>query len=225
MNIIGHRGAAGLALENTLESLNAAVSLGVPEVEIDVWLTKDNEVVLCHDPHLTRVAGENRFISDLTYDQLQKIKLHNNETVPLLSEALKVVKSTKLIIETKEEGIAERVLTVIRDLPETQVIITSIKPSELEAVKRVRPGLKTYLKAVVNPLEVIYIARSIKADGLNLNFWILNPLTYLMARRHNLEIMVYTIDSRFLVGFIHLLYPKARICTNLPNRFINRHER
>ena len=57
MKIIGHRGAAGLALENTLPGIELARLLGVDAIEIDVRKTKDNQLILCHDADLKRVAG------------------------------------------------------------------------------------------------------------------------------------------------------------------------
>lgn len=60
MKIIGHRGAAGLALENTLESLRAGINAGAHSIEFDVRLTKDGEVVLCHDSDLKKISQDKR---------------------------------------------------------------------------------------------------------------------------------------------------------------------
>lgn len=48
----GHRGARGLKPENTLPSFEAALDVGVTTIETDLHLTRDGEVVLCHDPRL-----------------------------------------------------------------------------------------------------------------------------------------------------------------------------
>ncbi|MEO5661856.1 MAG: glycerophosphodiester phosphodiesterase family protein [Nocardioides sp.] len=47
-----HRGGAGLHPENTLEAFGAALALGVSTLELDVHLTRDNDVVVSHDPAL-----------------------------------------------------------------------------------------------------------------------------------------------------------------------------
>jgi len=44
--ITGHRGAAGLAPENTLASIQLAIELGVDRIEIDVQQTKDNKIIV-----------------------------------------------------------------------------------------------------------------------------------------------------------------------------------
>src|SRR5271156_1474281 len=53
IDLQGHRGARGLRPENTLPSFEAAFDAGVTTVETDLHLTRDNAVVLTHDPFLT----------------------------------------------------------------------------------------------------------------------------------------------------------------------------
>lgn len=59
MLVIGHRGAAGLAAENTLEALQAGIDAGADMLEFDVRVTSDNVPILCHDSKLygMRVAS------------------------------------------------------------------------------------------------------------------------------------------------------------------------
>jgi glycerophosphoryl diester phosphodiesterase len=52
LEVIGHRGARGLFPENTLEGFRAARTLGVAAFELDVGMTADGAVVVCHDPAL-----------------------------------------------------------------------------------------------------------------------------------------------------------------------------
>ena len=54
---MGHRGAAGLAPENTLASIRKAADQGAPWVEFDVMLTGDGVPVLFHDDSLKRLTG------------------------------------------------------------------------------------------------------------------------------------------------------------------------
>ena len=78
---IGHRGAAGLAPENTLAAFGKACELGVDAVELDVFLTADSTLVVHHDytlkPEITRTAdGEwqsrpGPAIKELTLAQLK----------------------------------------------------------------------------------------------------------------------------------------------------------
>ena len=51
-DLVGHRGARGLAPENTLPSFARALSLGVTVLELDTAITKDGVIVISHDPSL-----------------------------------------------------------------------------------------------------------------------------------------------------------------------------
>jgi DNA-directed RNA polymerase subunit L len=57
------------------------------------------------------------------------------------------------------------------------------------------------------------------ASGLDLSVVILNPLVYWLARRAQLDIMVYTIDHPLLARYVRLFYPGVHVCTNLPANF------
>ena len=63
IEVQGHRGACGLLPENTLPSFEIALDLGVTSIETDVLLTRDDQVVIFHDFHIT-----NRVCSDLLAD-------------------------------------------------------------------------------------------------------------------------------------------------------------
>lgn len=74
MIIIGHRGARGLAPENTLASVRKALTHNVDEIEFDVRVTSDNVVVLQHDSHLKDEAGNRLLIARHTHAQLLEHK-------------------------------------------------------------------------------------------------------------------------------------------------------
>ncbi|KRY79144.1 U4/U6 small nuclear ribonucleoprotein Prp31 [Trichinella pseudospiralis] len=72
--IIAHRGGAGEHVENTLSAMLLAVEKKVDMLELDVHITKDEQVVVCHDDHLLRVAGVDSYISKLNYNELPFLK-------------------------------------------------------------------------------------------------------------------------------------------------------
>jgi glycerophosphoryl diester phosphodiesterase len=78
----GHRGARGLRPENTLPSFEAALDVGVDAIETDLLLTRDNVVVICHDPVLSdRIFGPSavpRIIRQLTLAQLRTWRAAGN---------------------------------------------------------------------------------------------------------------------------------------------------
>jgi glycerophosphoryl diester phosphodiesterase len=74
MKVIGHRGARGLAPENTIASLQKAVEHHADMIEFDLRVTKDNVVVLHHNPKLVDPNGSKHQISNSTYAELKEHK-------------------------------------------------------------------------------------------------------------------------------------------------------
>lgn len=221
MKIIGHRGAAGLALENTLPSLELARLLGVDAIEFDVRKTKDNKLVLCHDADVSDISNSDDKVRALSSKQLQKITLSDEQsTIPSLEDALKMCGSVPVLIELKETGCAELLLDVIKKFPKSNITVLSFKLGELAYLRKLEPDMKLYGLERTKPFDIIQFARELRLNGVGLNFWLLNPLTYWLAKRHKLDIFVYTVNSKLLGRFIGLLYPNVAVCTNHPEFFI-----
>jgi glycerophosphoryl diester phosphodiesterase len=81
----GHRGARGLMPENTIPSMKKAIDLGANVLELDVLITRDNKVVVSHDPYfndiiattpegnyMTKKEANERLLYQLDYDSIRK---------------------------------------------------------------------------------------------------------------------------------------------------------
>lgn len=106
--LYAHRGLhdnATDAPENSINAFRKAVEQGYG-IELDIQLTKDDVIVVCHDFDLKRVCGVDQKICDLTYEQLQQYTLYDSDqTVPTFAEVLSVVDGqVPLIIEYKIAG-------------------------------------------------------------------------------------------------------------------------
>lgn len=219
MKIIGHRGSAGLKLENTLESFQLAVDLGVDGVEFDVRVTRDGQVVVCHDDLLNRISKSNHAISSLTYAQLRKIKLINGARVPLLSDVLQVVSGLTVIVEMKEPGHTEALCKVIDQFPGLDITVASFHETVIADMYRLRPHIRRMIAEQQNPFAAMRIARRYQA-GIDLNHGLLNPFTYWQAKRYNVQLMAYTVNLRPVAWFIRTYYPRVWLCTDHPERFV-----
>ena len=108
---IAHRGLfdnTTSAPENSLAAFQKAVDAGYG-IELDVQLTKDNEVVILHDDNLHRTSGVDTKLSDCTYETLQEYRLfYSDEKIPKLSDALSLINGTvPLVIEFKNASASE----------------------------------------------------------------------------------------------------------------------
>ncbi len=107
--IIAHRGESHDAPENTLASINLAWQRNVKAVEIDIRLTRDNEIVVIHDSNTQRVSGIKKTIKDTTFDVLKLLDVGSykgqqwkDERIPTLKQVLNTIPNDgKLIIEIK----------------------------------------------------------------------------------------------------------------------------
>lgn len=219
-DIIGHRGAAGLALENSIAAIKAALRLGVPAIEIDIRLTADNQLVLAHDPTLKRIAGDRRKIRNHAYKDLREIRLKDDSPLPLLTDALKIIGSLPVIIEVKDIGSTEPLCKVLRQFPKARVSVTSYQHSELLVLKKKRPDILIYATEIKKPLRAIHFSRQHNLGGVALFWGLLNPYTYRQARKANIAVYVWTVNNRFLGWLIRRLYPDVRLCTNYPHYFL-----
>ncbi|MDP7242128.1 MAG: glycerophosphodiester phosphodiesterase family protein [Rhodospirillales bacterium] len=93
--VIGHRGAAAVAPENTLAGFARAAQLGVAWVEIDARLTADGRCVVFHDETLERIAGVPSRVDDVTLSVLSGLDagvwfdpVFAGQRVPTLDAAL-----------------------------------------------------------------------------------------------------------------------------------------
>lgn len=71
--LCAHRGFNSVAPENSMPAFGAAVALGAEEIEFDIWSTKDDVLVSCHDASLDRVSNGSGKIYEYTYEELKSL--------------------------------------------------------------------------------------------------------------------------------------------------------
>ena len=139
--VIGHRGVAGEAPENTLAGIRLAAKYGLQWVEVDVTLLGDGTPVLFHDRRLNRTTNKKGRLRSLTRSQLTEIDagswfsdLYSGEGIPQLNEALILIKALGLglNLELKTNGCSERRLveTVLQTIgsvgfPKERLLVSS----------------------------------------------------------------------------------------------------
>ncbi len=218
MIIIGHRGAAGIEAENTVPSIKAAARARVDMIEFDVRVTKDNRLVVFHDPNLIRIAGVSKNLSDLTLDEVQKVTTRSGHPIPTLQEALKTAGDIPVLIDCKGGGWAEALDKELKIFQGPIPAITAINTDEMFRFRQLRPDMKTYMSELTNPFEAAHKAHTLGFSGVSINFWVMNPLVYFYIKRRKLETIIFTVNYPLLARFVHLLYPSAAIITNVPQR-------
>src|SRR5712692_1807017 len=124
MKVIGHRGAAGLAPENTFAGFDLALAMGVDGLETDVQRTKDGKLVLFHGDHLDKTTNGTGVLQEISWQELQQLDAgswfvakYAGERIPLLIDALESYGTrTYFDLEVKQTGIELEVLNILEQL-------------------------------------------------------------------------------------------------------------
>ena len=102
--VISHRGDWRNYPENSIPAIESVIRMGVDMMELDVKMTKDSVLVLCHDKKIDRTTNGKGRVCDMTYDSLMTFNLkraHGVKTdtlkMPTLREALLVCKDRILV--------------------------------------------------------------------------------------------------------------------------------
>lgn len=181
MQNFAHRGSLTEAPENTIPSFQKALEHGAQAIELDVQLTKDNQLVVCHDPHFRRynknVKGR---IKDFTLEEIKQIDVGSRKgeefagtTLPTLEEVLDFCPSSILLnVEIKNipviyEGIEKILLDALAQKNRLDnLIISSFDHVALKKVQEINPNI---------PLGMLFYYRILNAweyaknSGLNIS--------------------------------------------------------
>ncbi len=216
--LIAHRGAAGLALENTLPAIRAGVRSGAARIEIDVQRTTDGVLILYHDKRL-----EGRPIGEHTYGDL--LRLRQSEPIPTLDEALALFAEesgaeTRLILEGKDPskypGIAGEILAALdaRDL-RARVVVASFDQDWLREFHTLAPDVA--LQSIhFYPLIVPRI-EGVESVALNWSGALLDPTIVRRIHGKGYDAVIWTTDQPALARLLFWLGVDG-VATNRPDR-------
>ncbi len=155
--IFAHRGFSGKYPENTMLAFEKAVEIGVDGIELDVHLTKDNELVIIHDEDIRRTCDGEGLVKDMTLSELKKFDasatfrgVYGFCGIPTLREYFELVKDTNIItnIELKTgvyeyRTIEQRVIDMIREFGlEEKIILSSFNHFTIMRCKDIAPEIK-----------------------------------------------------------------------------------
>ncbi len=218
MFVIGHRGAAGLAPENTLKALEIGKQEGADALECDIQVTKDGKLVLCHDDTLLRIAGKSDKVSDLTLKEIGTTVTHSGEPIPTLAEAFEAAGDTPLVVEGKGTGWAKVLARELKKHKGTKPMVISGNHPELFIFIQEAPGFETYAINDHAPFNAIHNAKLLGLSGISTGFSHYNPFLYWYAKRSKLKMITSPINRPWFIRFFHIFYPQVMITTDFPDK-------
>ncbi|MBE5855588.1 MAG: glycerophosphodiester phosphodiesterase [Lachnospiraceae bacterium] len=179
--IWAHRGASGHAPENTLPAFQLAADMGADGVELDVQLTKDGVLVVCHDEKVDRTANAKGWIKDYTFEELRKMDFsygnlaYEGVQIPTMEEVFDLLEPTGLTINIEmktgivmypqlEEKIVE--LTNKKGWND-RAIYSSFNHYSVKKIKELNPEAKTGLLYADGPIDMPGYCQKVGADALH----------------------------------------------------------
>ncbi len=199
MLVIGHRGAAGLAHENTLQALQAGLEAGADVLECDVRLTRDGIPILAHDFHAVRTHHDLSIISRHTLKELRE--RFKDTPVTTLEEVFDEFFGVILLnIEVKGRGSGKAAAELLkkqyvkRSADWDNVLFSSFHGSELRAIRKVSKYANLGLLHFDNPFLFIAYQRSLRLTAVGFHRLYVNSFALDIAKRVGLFTYAYTVD-------------------------------
>ena len=218
---IAHRGYVAKGVENSIEALEGAAEVGADYVEFDIILTKDNKFVVMHDYNLKRLAGLNKRVQDMNFDEVVGLTIKQGDytsKIPSLEEFINKAKelNMNLVIELKPHGAEpsnyiDILIGEIKRLKLENYKFMSLNSKVMEELETKLPNLET---GYVIPLQFGNFHHS------NIDFFVIEDFSYRdrlveQARKENKQVFVWTINDPALITK-YLQSPADAIITDEP---------
>ncbi len=209
--IIGHRGLAGEAPENTLVGIRLAAEQGMKWVEVDVTLLVDGTPVLFHDRRLNRTTNKKGRLFSLNCSELETVDAgswfsdqFSGEKIPQLREALKLIKALGLglNLELKTNGCSESrlvdtVLKIISEVefPKDRLLVSSFNYQALVSFSD-RSDIQVGCLFERLPVNWRKKALRVNAVSIHLNAKRISKRLVSQVKSEGHELYCYTVNSQ-----------------------------
>ena len=199
MFVIGHRGAAGHAPENTIESIGCAIGMGVDYVEIDVQPTRDGRLVVFHDRTMRRLTDLHGYVRDYSFVELtEKANLYNGQKIPSFEAVCDLVSKSNvgLFVEIKSPGFESPILKTLHNYFDiSSCLIGSFYHRSILKLKQMAPTVKTVALMAGVPLTTRNIVCDAQCNYLGLGVGSLDEQQIQEARSEGCGVIVWTVDE------------------------------
>ncbi|HVN84060.1 MAG TPA: glycerophosphodiester phosphodiesterase [Candidatus Binatia bacterium] len=222
--VFGHRGAAGVAPENTLPSFALALELGASYLELDVHGTRDGAIVVHHDPTLERTTDGDGPIASLTLAQIEGLDAGfqfstdgrhfpyrgQGIRVPTLEALLRRFPSVRLNIEIKQEApaIVDEVVRIITAAGRVDTVLLAAEHDSI--MTAIRQAVGDRIVTSFSTGEVVDfitrlsggfgdyhpVGRALQIPPSYNEIELITADSLAAAHRHGLEVHAWTINDR-----------------------------
>jgi glycerophosphoryl diester phosphodiesterase len=220
--IIAHRGASGVALENSRAAFREALRAGVDGIELDIHSTRTGDLVVHHDPELPGRGP----IGLLDREAVQSHRLSNGEPVPTLPEVLDLLLEKRtpdppevwIEIKTLSETHDDLLLDCIAQSPLPEKCgIHSFDHRIIQRLGAKRGSLRRGILSASYPVNLVGPLRDAGASVLWQAWQLIDPALVDEMHRAGCEVIAWTVNDQAAAGTLAAMGVDA-MCGNWPDR-------
>lgn len=226
-----HRGASGYAPENTLAAFQKAVDLDADGVELDIQLTKDDQIVVIHDETIDRTSDGKGWVKDYTLEELRAFNYNRTKPeykhadIPTMREVFELLKPTGLFINIEiktgvvfYEKIEEKILALTKKMGmEDRVCYSSFNHYTVTRIHELKPDAEVGFLYADGPIDM-------PSYGVKHGVNALHPALYNLqydgfvkeCKEKGLKLNVWTVNERPYMEMC-CQYGVDAIITNYPD--------
>ena len=193
-----------------MPAFDLARSMRADGVELDIQLSKDGEIMVCHDEKLDRTSSGTGWLKDYTLSELKSMDFSNGMeeykgvTIPTMGEVFDLLKDTGMTVNIELKtglfhypGIERKIVEMVREKGfEGKVIYTSFNHLSLEKIRLLDKDAKLGFLYMNGTNLRALLADKLKANAINVPFHsLLHPGLLDECRENGLEVNVWTVDD------------------------------
>ena len=231
--IVGHRGVAGTHPENTKVSIEQAANLGLKWVEVDIQVTLDDQLVVCHDHTLERCSDGKGRVDEHTLAELRlldfgrwKSEQFTSEKILTLTELLSLVEAHDLSVNLEIKVDSKHQAPHVVDLLHTELLRSTLDTDRIllssfshQVVAEMAHHLPRYRVGVITEQLTqadLMLINEVKAFSCHMNYENVNQDDLDTLAEAKVQTWCYTVNDPSQFKFLSTV---DAILTDFPDRF------
>ena len=231
--IVGHRGVAGTHPENTKVSIEQAANLGLKWVEVDIQVTLDDQLVVCHDHTLERCSDGKGRVDEHTLAELRlldfgrwKSEQFTGEKILTLTELLSLVEAHDLSVNLEIKVDSKHQAPHVVDLLHTELLRSTLDTDRIllssfshQVVAEMAHHLPRYRVGVITEQLTqadLMLINEVKAFSCHMNYENVNQDDLDTLAEAKVQTWCYTVNDPSQFKFLSTV---DAIFTDFPDRF------
>ncbi len=209
--LLAHKGVSALAPENTLSAFKKALELGFGGIELDVHLSKDGYLVVCHDETVDRTTNGKGRIKDLKLEEIKRLdagswfdKSFAGEQIPTLEEVFMLFADRHFVFNLELKSgiifypeIERKLVAFLQELHcIDRVIVSSFNHYSLVTINKLDEEIKTgmlYYEVLVKPWEY---AQQLKVYSLHPFHHTVTEEMIAESSKHGFKVIPFTVNEK-----------------------------